>query len=102
MSSTELFNSTLGINETDVRSETDIQVLKDWEFEVKKDIININKKYDRHANEKLLHPEQNKDEAAIIAHKSLYALKRQKLFLELIQNRIEYLNEVKNNTEANV
>ena len=88
----EIYNSTLGINETDVRKEKDLSTLIDWKFAVKKDVLNINEKYDQNNNEYLLRNSQDPQEVAIAAHKALYAMKRQALLLELIHDRISLIN----------
>ena len=84
----EIYNSTLGINETDIKNEFDIEKLKNWEFAVKKDIININEKYDQNNNSLLIRENQSLEEAAIAAHRALYAMKRQQLLLELIGQQL--------------
>ena len=89
----EIYNGTLGINETDVRKEENIAILIEWKFAIKKDILNINEKYDQNSNENLLRDNQDPKEAAIAAHKALYAMKRQQLLLELVIDRIEQLKE---------
>ena len=88
----EIFNSTLGISESDIETSTDIFELRQWSLGIQKDIININEKYDQNSNEYLIRDNQDSKEVAIAAHKALYALKRQELFNKMIENRIEELN----------
>jgi len=90
----EIYNSTLGINESDVQKETDITELDRWRFTIKKDIININEKYDQNNNEHLIRENQTEKEAALAAHRALYAMKRQQLLLELIESRLKMLLDV--------
>lgn len=87
----EIFNSTLNITESDVNEQTSIDVLINWGFIVKKDIININEKYDQNSNPLLVREGQSEEDTALAAHRALYALKRQQLFLELIDIRINHL-----------
>lgn len=89
----EIYNSTLSINETDVHNEQEIEVLDRWMFAVKKDIININEKYDQNNNPLLVRENQSEEEAAVAAHKALYAMKRQQLLLELIEGQKELIKE---------
>jgi len=49
-------------------------------------------RYDQNNNEYLLRNSQDPQEAAIAAHKALYAMKRQALLLELIHDRISLIN----------
>jgi len=84
----EIYNSTLGINETDILEEYDVPKLEYWKFIIKKDVININEKYDQNSNVLLLREGQTETDAAIAAHKALYAMKRQELLVELIESRL--------------
>lgn len=87
----QLYNSTLDINENDVTKCDSLNTLYQWKFVVSKDIININEKYDQNNNPHLIREDLNEEEAALAAHRALYALKRQSLFKELIGERINAL-----------
>ena len=88
----ELYNKSLGINETDVGRERDIDTLIHWKHEIKKDVINMREKHDQNKNELLLRDGQDKTEAAIAAHRALYAKDRQLLLLEIVEDRIKALS----------
>jgi len=94
-----LYNSTLDVDETAVLEEQSLDTLYQWKFVVSKDIININEKYDQNNNPFLIRKETSEEEAALAAHRALYALKRQELFKEFISHRIKSLINtfVKNN-----
>jgi len=85
------YNSTLGINEEDIKNNKDIHELIDWKFTIKKDVININEKYDQNSNPLLLRENQSEKDAGIAAHKALYAMKRQEHLVDLIEARVYYL-----------
>ena len=90
----EIYNSTLGIDEKDIKNNKDIHELLEWKFMIKKDVININEKYDQNSNPLLLRENQSEKEAGIAAHKALYAMKRQALLVELIESRVQYLKTI--------
>ena len=87
----EIYNSTLGINEGDIKKERDVDKLIEWKSTIMKDVININEKYDQNLNPLLVRENQNEKDAAIAAHKALYAMKRQEHLVLLINDRIHYL-----------
>lgn len=87
----KIFSKTLGINEDDVKEIVDIQILKSWKFTIKKDIINMSEKYDQNINPLLLRDSQDPKEAAVAAHKALYAKEKQELLLELVIDKINTL-----------
>lgn len=87
----ELYNSTLDIYETDVNSAESLDTLYQWKFIISKDIVNINEKYDQNNNPLLVRDGVDEKDAALAAHRALYALKRQRLMKELIEQRIQIL-----------
>ena len=88
----EIYNSTLSINETDILDEYDDEKLAYWKFIIKKDIVNINEKYDQNSNPLLFWEGQDEQEASIAAHKALYAMKRQELLVELIDFKLKEIS----------
>ena len=88
---TELYNRSLGINETDIREETDMETLLAWKNGVRKDIISMSEKHDQNRNPLLLREDQDAKEAAIAAHKAMYARDRQVLLLDIIMDKIKLM-----------
>ena len=88
-----LYNSTLDIYENDVFECSSLDTLYQWKFVVSKDVININEKYDQNNNPLLIREGVDEKDAALAAHRSLYALKRQRLFKELIEVKIKSLQD---------
>ena len=95
--SKELYNSTLDIYEADVVECQSLDTLYQWRFIVSKDIVNINEKYDQNNNPHLVREGTSEQDAALAAHRALYALKRQQLFKDLIELRILGLKQELNN-----